>query len=181
MSPLAKTKKKPHVVVGGAGFRCLNCGTEESVQFPVRLEVYAVHGKCFERSHKLCKPSEAGAKRFEWSTPAEWKASWDTGISSLTIWSFFTGQHGGEVGIPHDPEDFGRCFRLLAKLPGWRASLPRLAERFPEWAPLVERWAHMERLYEEELPTGSAPRLYAFMRPLVERGLAIARAAECDA
>lgn len=166
-------KSDEHVVAGGKGYRCLHCGTEQAMAFPVDLTVYAAAGKAFVRVHRACKPSEAGAARFIYSNPEEWLRSWDTGTSSLTIFCAFTGRHefGPGVGpnVPHDPADFGRCYRLLKVAPPeWRAGLQRVAERFPQWAPLVARWGELEALYEEELPTGKAPRLYARMRATCE-------------
>lgn len=72
----------------------------------------------------------------------------------------------GEEGVPRDPADFGRCYRLLAKLPKWRALLPEVAKRYPEWSRLVDRWGELTKLYEEELPTGSAPKLWALLEKL---------------
>jgi hypothetical protein len=164
------TRKKgaPHVVPGGGGFRCLNCGTEQPIAYPVDLNVWAGAAKGFEKSHRGCKPSEAGAARFKYENPVQWLASWDTGISSLTIFSVFQGHSRPDrPDVPHDPADFGRCYRLLRVAPEWRANLSRVAERYPAWAPLVARWDDLTRLYEEEEPTGKAPKLYALMRELL--------------
>lgn len=165
----AKAKKRRHVVMGGKGLRCLNCGAEEDAHFPVRIEVLKAIGKAFEKEHARCEPSEAGKKRFEFSTPWEWLHSWDTGIASKTLCAFFT---GGSIpiadrGVPHDPDDFGRCYRLLAKFPEWKLRFPQFVAKHPEWTALVANWEHLEKLYEEELPTGSAPKLYDFMKALV--------------
>lgn len=172
-----KTKKAnavPHVIAGGKGFRCLNCGVEEDAHHPVRLDVWAVHGRAFERDHKRCKPSEAGKKRFEFKTPDEWLDSWDTGISSKSIFWVMTGRNPGfgygDTGspdVPHDPTDFGRCHRLLKAFPEWRGRLGEVSKRFTSWETLVSRWDDLEALYEEEFPTGSAPKLYALMQSLV--------------
>lgn len=159
-------KKKNHVGMGGTGMRCLNCGTEESVHYPVRIGVLKAIGTAFEREHKNCKPSEAGRKRFEFATPDEWIRSWDTGISSKVLWTFFTGRGVAERCAPHDPDDFGRCYRLLKAFPEWRARLFEVGETFSEWSPLVLRWVELESLYEQELPTGGAPKLYALIQKL---------------
>lgn len=171
----AKKAKKsaPHVVMGGKGVRCLNCGTEEDAHFPVRLEVLKAIGNAFEKEHAHCEPSEAGAARLAFKTPAEWLDSWDTGVSSKTIWWVMTGLNpgfGSPLGcgpdVPHDPDDFGRCYRLLAAFPDWRARLPEVSARFPAWSRLVAHWADLEKLYEEEFPTGGAPKLYDLVQKL---------------
>lgn len=68
----------------------------------------------------------------------EWLLGHDTGISSLTICAVLSGKHGiaaevarGHFGadIPHDPADFGRCYRLLQAIPEWRARLEEVAPR----------------------------------------------------
>jgi len=41
-----------------------------------------------------------------------------------------------------------------------------MAESGPVWAEYVKRWDEMERLYEEELPTSHAPRLYNLMQKI---------------
>lgn len=39
-------------------FRCDHCGATEPVPMPLRLEVYVLWAKFFERQHKRCEPSE---------------------------------------------------------------------------------------------------------------------------
>lgn len=104
--------------------------------------------------------------------------SGDTGVSSRTIYAVMTmtGQADGakagsptglaalhKVGadIPYDADDFGRCYRLLKRHPAWVARLGEVADRFPEWKPLVESWAELTALWELESPTGYAPKLDA--------------------
>ena len=77
---------------------------------------------------------------------------------------------GWEQSPPADPDDFGRCYRLLALIPEWRPRLGEVSALFRKWKPLVDHWAELEALYQEEVPNhrGSAPRLYALMRSLAE-------------
>jgi hypothetical protein len=100
-------------------------------------------------------------------TPLEWIISDDTGISSITIWAVMMGiKDIPRASIPHDPDDFGRCYRLLSKFPEWRERLNEVAERFPRWKRLVGDWDTLTELYEEEEPTGTAPKLYRLMERL---------------
>jgi hypothetical protein len=169
-------KRRPsadHCIPGGKGFRCLHCGEEQALAYPVSMSVWSGAANGFAKDHRACKPSEAGAARFRYTNPDEWRDSWDTGVSSLTIFSTFRNGLGmpDRPDVPQDPADFGRCYRLLKVAPPeWRANLGRVAVRFPEWRPFVASWSEVERLYEEELPTGDAPRCYALMRELVEAG-----------
>jgi hypothetical protein len=104
----------------------------------------------------------------------KWILGPDTGISSKTIWAVMMGaiEAGRPFGydIPHDPDDFGRCYRLLEKFPEWKPRLKEVAEKFPEWGPMVREWDKMTALYEEELPTGEAPKLYSLMKKLEDEG-----------
>lgn len=99
----------------------------------------------------------------------DWLKSGDTGISSETIFSVFTGRPISMrfgPGVPHDPSDFGRCHRLLERFPEWRARLQEVADRYPIWQPFVNAWPALTKLWDEESPSGRCPRLYAMMQEL---------------
>jgi DNA-directed RNA polymerase subunit RPC12/RpoP len=103
--------------------------------------------------------------------PVAWLANGDTGISSKTIWFTLMNRTAPiefRPDVPHDPSDFGRCYRLLKVMPSWRSRLPEVAEKHKSWRPLVAAWDELTALYEQELPTGMAPKLYARMRALIE-------------
>lgn len=95
-----------------------------------------------------------------------WIKNGDTGISSETIWSVLSGHPVRRTGVPWDPADFGRCYRLLKAIPGWRGRLSEVASRHHDWKPLIEAWDELTALYEEELPKGKAPKLYERMQAL---------------
>lgn len=91
-----------------------------------------------------------------------WIGNGDTGTSSLTIWAVMMKRVSphGHFDIPHDPDDFGRCYRLLKIMPSWRDRLPEVVARCKEWAPLVEHWDELTALYERDRPTGRCSDLY---------------------
>ena len=99
-----------------------------------------------------------------------WLMGNDTGISSRTIASAITGMQLSEnYDIPYDPSDFGRCYRLLKKIPEWQElMMHKVVIAFPYWKPFIDHWKEMEQLYEKELPSGVAPILYKLMQQLVE-------------
>jgi hypothetical protein len=103
-------------------------------------------------------------------TPIEWLLSDDTGISSRTIFATMTNSHVAphNMPIPFDPADFGRCYRLLKAFPLWRLRLREVADRFPEWGPIVNAWPELEAIYEVELGNadGRAPLLYSRMKEI---------------
>lgn len=95
-----------------------------------------------------------------------WIGNGDTGISAETIWRVMTGKIGHEYwhpDVPHDPGDFGRCYRLLRVMPSWRARLPEVSAKYRQWKPFVDAWDELTALYEEELPSGKCLKLYARM------------------
>ena len=101
-----------------------------------------------------------------------WLAGGDTGISSRTIWHVMMRQDWDDQtwgpDVPHDPSDFGRCVRLLEEFPAWRARMGEVCAAYPKWSGLVEAWDDLEGLYNEELPTGRAPKLWARMQALAD-------------
>lgn len=102
---------------------------------------------------------------------AWWRNRGEHGTSSETIYSAFTGTGRYALrfpAVPRDPDDFRRCKQLLDLLPEWRANLGKVSARYPFFAPMIEKWDEIERLYLEEIESGLAPKCYAFMRPLVE-------------
>lgn len=120
-------------------------------------------------------PMCGGKKPFLGKLPREtsdgdadaWIANGDTGVSSETIWSVLTGHPVRSTGVPFDPSDFGRCYRLLKVMPSWRGRLSEVVAKHPRWSTLVAHWDELTALYEEESPSGTAPKLYARMVALL--------------
>ena len=96
-----------------------------------------------------------------------WLASDDTGQSSRYMAYICAGGPLYSNYYPHDVGDFGRCYRFLRAVPKARENLYRLKACGGVWASYVDHWEEMERLYEEEQPTGKAPKLYALMQQLM--------------
>lgn len=105
-----------------------------------------------------------------------WIGDGDTGTSSLTIWAVLMKRVSpdGNFYYPLDPDDFGRCYRLLKIMPEWRNRLGEVAEAYPPFAPFVREWDRISALYEHELEHGPvskrgyrmAPQTYALMQEL---------------
>lgn len=119
----------------------------------------------------------------------EWLLGTDTGYSSVEILATLGGSEAAvdlavqrlkEAGRgrrggfyrepPQDPDDLGRCIRLLDRFPAWRARLGEVAAQHPAWAPMVSVWSDLEAVYREELPGGAFPATAALMRTLVKLG-----------
>ena len=102
-----------------------------------------------------------------------WISSTATGTSSKTIWQTLSGIFIPDLrwhDVPHDPTDFGRCYRLLKVMPEWRERLSEVADKYPTWAPFVREWDRLTAMYEEACvrPDGKAPEMFALMKQLEE-------------
>jgi hypothetical protein len=86
----------------------------------------------------------------------DWIVGGDTGTSSMAIWAHMMGATPKRWGwsYPSDGGDFGRCARLLERVPEWKERLPEMAARSPAWAALVPHWSELTRLYEIEKTPG---------------------------
>lgn len=122
----------------------------------------------------MCRTDDVDAWEQELDAKAEaaypenshlaWWHGTDTGKSSQTIMSVMSSHvptdFFGLGSVPLDPDDFGRCHRLLERYPEFRPRLLEVASKFPEWTRLVERWDEITTLYIAELPDGKAPNTY---------------------
>jgi hypothetical protein len=108
----------------------------------------------------------------------EWIIGNDTGISSKNIWTVATGLPLYDMPYyyrgmtPADPSDFGRCYRLLKCFKNPDEVMAKVAERFPNWKPLVREWKTLTQMYETAVssPEGRAPEMYNLMQKLNEEG-----------
>jgi hypothetical protein len=83
----------------------------------------------------------------EYRAALEWIVGDDTGRSSTTIWAVMMGVPCAHPSIPRDNSDFGRCYRLLEKVPSWKTRLPEVVATYPAWKLTVETWASAETRY----------------------------------
>jgi hypothetical protein len=98
-----------------------------------------------------------------------WLKSDDTGLSSRYMASVLCGHPDyAEYAHPHDPDDFGRCYRFLLAVPAVRSRLNVMATKSDQWEKLCLYWDELEKLYLEESPSGKCQRLHARMHELVE-------------
>lgn len=148
---MAREKKGSWVVMGGksgeVGY-CTRCGDGLKLNMPQHIEVFAAAAKAFVRIHSTCAPGKYVEKPA--LTPEQWAIGRDTGISSMTIYQAITGNHTAynDLDIPYDPDDFGRCYRLLKLFPAWRPLLGKVIDIYPKWGPFVEAWDELTAMYE---------------------------------
>lgn len=79
----------------------------------------------------------------------EWFRSHDTGVSSETMAAIFLGAKKGDFDGPLDNSDFGRCYRLVKKVPEIREAFRKIGKRVPAFAGILRNWDELARLYEE--------------------------------
>ena len=129
--------KTPWVVAAGAvgeSAHCERCG-EGLTLGTQRVEIMLAAWKAFSKIHSGCR--ETGRKE-EAMMLKDWPNSRDTGVSSATIYKVFRRiKVYDDTDVPHDPSDFGRCYRLLTLAPQWEARLREVADAFPAWGPFV--------------------------------------------
>jgi hypothetical protein len=164
------TKSKAEWVVAGGRVdehgHCKRCGSGLRLEMPQHIEVVSAAMKAFVKVHSQCTdkgPVEPVAK-----TPADWARGRDTGISSGTIYAVMTRSRGpyGRYDIPHDPSDFGRCYRLLKLFPDWRPKLEEVSDRYPDWLPFVREWDKLTEMWEAALESKDGKEMYGFMAEL---------------
>lgn len=116
--------------------------------------------QCMECFDKLTAPLRAKHKR-ELAGPGlldqyyDWAHGGDSGLSSKALVQAITGASLLAVAdagrYPLDPDDFGRCSRVLAKFPELRTQLSKVAALGPVWAALIEHWDELEQLYAQDI------------------------------
>ncbi len=107
----------------------------------------------------------------------EWLTHGERGVSSQVIFSQLTGlnitrDHGPYPDHPADPDDLGRCIRLLDFVPEFKPRFGEMSARSAVWARLVESWDELTALLEMEVPGwkdgrhGATPATYKRMKDL---------------
>jgi hypothetical protein len=102
-----------------------------------------------------------------------WVVGEDTGISSKAIWAKMMGTRRRDSCHPWDPDDLGRCLRLLEAVPEWKPRLSEMADVSPIWAALVARWDEIAQSMADEVgidwsKSQSASRTYNMMRTIID-------------
>jgi hypothetical protein len=103
-----------------------------------------------------------------------WIVGGDTGLSSKAIWAHMMGAPNPRFGWSHpsDPDDLGRCLRLLEEIPEWKPRLPEMAARSKKWAALVASWDRIEASMIDEVGIDwsrarAAPKTYHIMKSVM--------------
>ncbi|TNV22107.1 hypothetical protein FH968_04320 [Buttiauxella sp. B2] len=90
-----------------------------------------------------------------------WLASDDTGLSSKFMASVLSyGHFTAPNNYPRDPDDFGRCMRLVQAVPEFKGLIHLLVDHGPEWEAVANNWERWVELYS----SGDGRELYKEMK-----------------
>lgn len=92
-----------------------------------------------------------------------WLDSDDTGASSLYMaWCLSAGQFGywqgreqPEPAYPRDPDDLGRCIRLIEAVPEFGGKITEMAHRGAHWLAVTTNWDRWVKMYYDENDDGT--------------------------
>jgi hypothetical protein len=116
----------------------------------------------------------------------EWALAGGTGTSSKAIARAATGDmEGSAYSYPRDPDDLGRCLRLIARVPACRAAVDALGAAYPctPWPFLAEAWDTLAETMDAEVGLEGqrgdrAPCTYAMMKAAEQRWELLRKAQE---
>jgi hypothetical protein len=80
---------------------------------------------------------------------SRWWRGTDVGTSAATIFATLTRfsdlrdealEFIRDGSTPSDADDFGRCKRLVERIPEFALKLNEVAEKYPDWKPIIDKW-----------------------------------------
>lgn len=149
---------------------CPMCGETKKIGIAKQDE-----GKLLEN----CPPPRPGEIDDACKRVAAWFASGDTGVSSKAIATHMAGLGNADDRWgwrhPSDPDDLGRCLRLLELFPEWKPRIGEMATLGPGWSGLVARWDEIAQSMADEVGIDwskgkSAPLTYDLMKTAIGEG-----------
>ena len=121
-------------------------------------------------SSDACAPAPARPHADVFARAGNWIVGDDTGMSSKTIWAVMLGLNlPGWCCEPADPDDLGRCLRLLELIPEWKPRIGEMAAVSQSWARMIPHWDRIAASMAKEVGIDwskgrSAPKTYALMQ-----------------
>lgn len=165
-------RKTDHCIIRNGNFFCTHCGAEQKLELPMDTRMVVAIGEAFSKIHKNC-PKTWEQPIVDQSLTERQKADWwlrngERGISSETIFQTIDGRITlrDEKCHPRDPGDFRRCYLLLETIPEWKAKLHLMKKVSPVWEKIVDNWAKLTEMLEEQLQTKKPNGMYQFMKSL---------------
>jgi hypothetical protein len=103
------------------------------------------------------------------SALGNWLIGGNTGTSSETMAAIALGAtktNAFRMDAPHDPSDFGRCYKLVQTVPEIRDHFPRIAKKVKPFAGILREWDALVQIYERDKPKGESTELYNRIKEL---------------
>ncbi|MBP9794118.1 MAG: hypothetical protein KBC56_08980 [Flavobacterium sp.] len=147
--------KNEHVGLRNESVFCFNCGDQHIIPMPCQVNVMTDIIDGFTKRHFNCEKTWTEPKPDEGLSVNQkmnfWLANGERGISANTIFQTISGVQAlkGNPSHPHDPDDFGRCYKLLQAIPEWRSQMNKLRRLSIAWDNLVENWDKLTEMYEQ--------------------------------
>ena len=79
----------------------------------------------------------------------DWLGSDDVGMSSKFMASVLTGQFKAEFAIPYDPDDLGRCIRMIQAIPELKDQIHLMCSHGTMWTAVANNWERWSDMYQE--------------------------------
>ena len=154
---------------------CLNCGGSFKIEYPIEISEMTKKITAFDELHKDCKKtwSEPTFNQSEGLTKRamQWKEHGETGASSNAMWHCLMEDSNFIICHPWDPDDFGRCYKLLQAVPEWKNELHKLKSLSLVWSRLVDNWDVLTEMYEKNVAndwkTHKEIGMYEFMKAII--------------
>lgn len=77
-----------------------------------------------------------------------WLASDDWGVSSKFMAGVLSGKFVAEKGYPRDPDDFGRCRRLILAVPELAGKIDLMRDYGKKWITIADNWNDWVAMYD---------------------------------
>ena len=86
----------------------------------------------------------------------QWIGTHHVGISSRTMWCALMGIANSETpsycgfDVPHDWDDFSRCYDLVTFCEVEKEELQKVVEAFPYYKPIIDEWDNLVTAYQDK-------------------------------
>jgi len=166
-----------HTTIRNGKLFCLHCGGSHDISLPMALDKMVSTMEAFNALHANCvktwEEPEPDHSLLQHERAQWWMKYGETGLSSKTMWYHFMNCADFAIDYPHDPSDFGRCYKLLEAVPEWKSRIKELASLSPVWKKLVENWDKLSRMYEDLINTKAekGSEMFDLMQSLIKKNI----------
>lgn len=149
---------------------------EDGQDYPQPVTMASALMMQFAEDHANCKktwqePKPETEGKTELDNAKWWAENGERGLSSMTIFDTLSkhlhiSKFNERPTHPCDPSDFRRCYLLIKAVPQWEDKLHLLKPLSPVWSNIVDNWAKLTEMLEEQMVTHKPNGMYEFMETL---------------